>query len=258
MASIRASSAYEAATPASEMAIDPVIVGGNLEVEQVMIQKGKPVGIIQVEMEETLGHLAEWLEIPTKNIRRLNRFPYGETLQLHTKVKIPLDKISKEQFEETRFEFHKKIQEDFFSFYEIESVQLYQLQKGDNVWTLCNDIFEMPVWLLKLYNPKVDFNDLRWSQKLVIPVIKEITQNAENTVHPSPTVPLDSFEDDTVIGKSWENSYYPMLLIILIITFVILMKPHAPDLRQKFKTVFVFIRYLYDYKKTYGNRMSAR
>jgi membrane-bound lytic murein transglycosylase D len=242
MSSLRLSSAYEATTPASELAIDPDIVGGNLEVERVMIEKGKPVGIIQVEMEETLGHFAEWLEIPTRIVRRLNRFPYSKTLQLHMKVKIPLDKISKEQFEETRFEYHKKIQEDFFSFYGIESVQLYQVQKGDNVWTLCNDTFEMPVWLLKKYNPKVDFNDLRWPQKLVIPVIKEMTPNAADIVHASPTVPSESFEDHTVIDKFWANSYYPLLFIALIIAFIMHMKPHAPNFRQKFKTVFAFIR----------------
>lgn len=242
MASLHSSSAYEATTPASELEIDPDIVGGNLEIERVMIEKGKPVGIIQVEMEETLGHFAEWLEIPTRIIRRLNRFPYSKTLQLHMKVKIPLDKISKEQFEETRFEYHKKIQEDFFSFYEIESVQLYQLQKGDNVWSLCNDTFEMPVWLLKKYNPKVDFNDLRCPQKLVIPVIKEMTPNAADIVHASPTVPSESFEDDTVIEKFWSNSYYPLFFIALIIAFIIHMKPHAPNFRQKFKTVFAFIR----------------
>ncbi|MCJ7542881.1 MAG: transglycosylase SLT domain-containing protein [Desulfobacterales bacterium] len=243
MTSLRTFSAYETTTPAaSELEADPVIVAGNLEVEHVMIEKNKPVGIIQVEIEETLGHFAEWLEIPTKNIRRLNRFPYSKTLPLHMNVKIPLDKISKEQFEETRFEYHKKIQEDFFSFYEIESEQLYQLKKGDNVWTICNDIFEMPVWLLKLYNPKVDFNDLRWSQKLVIPVIKDRTQDSPDIVQPSPTVPSKSFEGYRVVGKSWVNSYYPLLFIILTITFVIHLKPHAPNLRQKFKTVFAFIR----------------
>jgi membrane-bound lytic murein transglycosylase D len=240
---LRISSAYEATTPAaSELEADPAIVAGNLEVEQVMMEKNKPVGIIRVEIEETLGHFAEWLEIPTKNIRRLNRFPYSKTLPLHMNVKIPLDKISKEQFEETRFEYHKKIQEDFFSFYEIESEQLYQLKKGDNVWTICNDIFEMPVWLLKLYNPKVDFNDLRWSQKLIIPVIKEITHDATDIVHGSPTVSSESLEDDAVIDKSWANSYYPLIFIALIIAFIIHMKPHAPNFRQQFKTVFAFIR----------------
>jgi len=248
MPTLRISSAYEATTPAaSELEANPVIVAGKLEVEHVMTEKNKPVGIIQVEIEETLGHFAEWLEIPTKNIRRLNRFPYSKTLPLHMNVKIPLDKISKEQFEETRFEYHKKIQEDFFNFYEIESEQLYQLKKGDNVWTICNDIFEMPVWLLKLYNPKVDFNDLRWSQKLVIPVIKEITPNAADVVLPSPTVPLESFEDDRVIGKLWGNLFYPVLFVALIIGFVLLMKRLAPNLQEKFKTVSSFVQCLHDF-----------
>jgi peptidoglycan lytic transglycosylase D len=251
-------SAYQTATPASEPDPDPAIIGGNLEVERVIIQQGKPVGIIQVEMEETLGHYAEWLEIPTKIIRRLNRFPYGKTLRLHMKVKIPLDKISKEEFEETRFEYHKKIQEDFFSFYDIDTVRLYQVRKGDNVWTLCNDIFEMPVWLLKKYNSNVDFNDLRWTQKLVIPVIKEKTPEAPVIAQSSPVVPSESFESHRVVEKSWANSYYPMLFIALIITFVILMKPHASNLREKFKASFGFILCWYDYKKTDGNRMSAR
>lgn len=244
MPTLRISSAYEATTPAaSELEADPAIVAGNLEVEQVMMEKNKPVGIIRVEIEETLGHFAEWLEIPTNNIRRLNRFPYSKTLPLHMNVKIPLDKISKEQFEETRFEYHKKIQEDFFNFYEIESEQLYQLKKGDNVWTICNDIFEMPVWLLKLYNPKVDFNDLRLSQNLVIPVIKERTQDSPDIVQPSPNVPSESFEGNrVVVDKFRGNSYYPLFLIVLIITFVIHLKPHTPNLRQKFKTVFAFIR----------------
>ena len=249
---LRISSAYEATTPAaSELEADPAIVAGNLEVEQVMMEKNKPVGIIRVEIEETLGHFAEWLEIPTNNIRRLNRFPYSKTLPLHMNVKIPLDKISKEQFEETRFEYHKKIQEDFFNFYEIESEQLYQLKKGDNVWTICNDIFEMPVWLLKLYNPKVDFNDLRLSQNLVIPVIKERTQDSPDIVQPSPKVPSEGFEGNrVVVDKFRDNSYYPLFLIVLIITFVIHLKPHTPNLRQKFKTVFAFI--IYDFY--YGRR----
>jgi hypothetical protein len=252
MPTLRISSAYEATTPAaSELEADPAIVAGNLEVEQVMMEKNKPVGIIRVEIEETLGHFAEWLEIPTNKIRRLNRFPYSKTLPLHMNVKIPLDKISKEQFEETRFEYHKKIQEDFFNFYEIESEQLYQLKKGDNVWTICNDIFEMPVWLLKLYNPKVDFNDLRLSQNLVIPVIKERTQDSPDIVQPSPNVPSESFEGNrVVVDKFRGNSYYPLFLIVLIITFVIHLKPHTPNLRQKFKTVFAFI--IYDFY--YGRR----
>jgi len=246
MSSLRISSAFEATTPASELEIDPDTVGGNLEVERVMMEKGKPVGIIQVEMEETLGHYAEWLEIPTRIIRRLNRFPYSKTLQLHMKVKIPLDKISKEQFEETRFEYHKKIQEDFFSFYEIESLQQYHLQKGDNVWTLCNDTFEMPIWLLKKYNPKVDFNNLKCSQKLYIPVIKALNPDSANFAHSSPAVPVDRVKKGETLRAFWAAARYLFLFLSHILVFILIMAHLLlPSLRWKTKKLFVSFRHVF-------------
>jgi membrane-bound lytic murein transglycosylase D len=246
MSSLRISSAFEATTPASELEIDPDTVGGNLEVERVMMEKGKPVGIIQVEMEETLGHYAEWLEIPTRIIRRLNRFPYSKTLQLHMKVKIPLDKISKEQFEETRFEYHKKIQEDFFSFYEIESLQQYHLQKGDNVWTLCNDTFEMPIWLLKKYNPKVDFNNLKCSQKLYIPVIKALNPDSANFAHSSPAVPVDRVKKGETLRAFWAVARYLFLFLSHILVFILIMAHLLlPSLRWKTKKLFVSFRHVF-------------
>jgi membrane-bound lytic murein transglycosylase D len=246
MTSLQTSSAYEATIPASEPAIDPAFVGGNLEVERVMTQKGKPVGIIRVEMEETLGHYAEWLEIPTKIIRRLNRFPYSKTLKLHMKVKIPLNKISKEQFEETRFEFHKKIQEDFFSFYEIEAIQVYQLKKGDNIWTLCNDTFEMPVWLFKKYNSKIDLDDLRYTQKLMIPVIKEVAADAGDRVLPSPTVATKPLKDRTATGYLWADFNQLWLFMVQIFVCILLMA-YLPELRWKTKRVFVLFKRVFEY-----------
>jgi len=214
------------------------------------------VGIIRVEIEETLGHYAEWLEIPTRNIRRLNGFPYGRPLPLHKKVKIPLDKISKDQFEEMRFEYHKKIQEDFFSFYKIEAVQTYRVNKGDNIWTLSNEAFEIPVWLIKKYNPKINFNDLRWSQNLVIPAVRKLAANEISDFNSALTVgvgtPDGSIAADAdttksgsrgiintclepftnwiasftkniaVIGGLLTALYYPWLFIVLMIAFILL------------------------------------
>jgi membrane-bound lytic murein transglycosylase D len=174
MASRNTPSVFEARISTSELSVNPVVVAGNLQVEQVMTQRGKAIGIIQVEIEETLGHYAEWLQIPTYKIRRLNGFDYGRSLQIHQEVKIPLDGVSKEQFEQARFEYHKKIQDDFFTAYKIETVHIYQVKNGDNIWTLCNEVFKMPLWLVKKYNPEVDFNDLRLSQKLVIPLAEKL------------------------------------------------------------------------------------
>lgn len=222
MASKQPTFALEARITASELSVNPVVVAGNLQVERIMKKRGKPVGIIRVEIEETLGHYAEWLEIPTRNIRKLNGFPYARPLPLHKKVKIPLDKISKDQFEEIRFEYHKKIQEDFFSFYKIETVQTYRVKKGDNIWTLCNEAFEMPVWLVKKYNPKIDFNDLRWSQNLVIPVVRKLAANEMGDVTPALAVAADTPDGSIAAGGPLTALYYPWLFIVLMIAFILL------------------------------------
>jgi membrane-bound lytic murein transglycosylase D len=168
-----AHSTFEATISASQLSINPALVAGNLEVERVINKESQRIGIIRVEIEETLGHYAEWLKIPTRQIRRLNGFRYGRVLRLHQKVKIPLDRVSKEQFEEARFEYHQEIQEDFFGTYQVETLQVYRVKNGDNIWTLCNEVFNIPLWLVKKYNPGLDFSDLRWSQRLAIPVVQK-------------------------------------------------------------------------------------
>jgi len=154
--------------------INPEAVTGNLIVEEVSHRKGKTVGIIRVGVEETLGHYADWLEIPTKDIRRLNGFPYGRGVRVNEPIKIPLQKISKDQFEEKRFEYHKEMQEDFFSAYRIEEVKTYNIKNGDNLWSLCLETFQVPFWLINKYNPRLDVNKLRPAQEIRIPVVEEI------------------------------------------------------------------------------------
>jgi membrane-bound lytic murein transglycosylase D len=165
-------SPFEGKTNASDLPVTPAVVVGNLEVEHVMTEDGRQIGVIRVELEETLGHYADWLGVPTWAIRRLNGFPHGKLLRIHQKVKIPLDKVSREQFEQARIEYHQELQEDFFSAYKIESVQIYRVKNGDSIWTLCNEVFKLPLWLVKKYNPDVDFYNLRRSQKLAIPVVE--------------------------------------------------------------------------------------
>lgn len=162
--------------PASELSINPGAVAGNLEVEERLNEGGRRIGIIRVEVEETLGHYAEWLGVQTQEIRRLNGFHYGMVLRLNQQIKIPLERVPKEQFEEARFQYHQEIQEDFLRAYQIDSVQIYEVKNGDNIWTLCNETFNLPLWLIKKYNPNVDFYDLRRTQKLAVPVVEERAQ----------------------------------------------------------------------------------
>jgi membrane-bound lytic murein transglycosylase D len=133
----------------------------------------RPTGTIQVEVEETLGHFAEWAGVRTQSIRRLNRLAFGKKLHLHQKVKIPLNKVTAQAFEENRYEFHKRLQEDFFAVYRIGELRSYRVKRGDTLWTLSLDKFDVPMWLLKSCNPKVDFAALRLRQVLRIPSIEK-------------------------------------------------------------------------------------
>ena len=153
--------------------INPEILQGNFAIERIWYDQGKPIGTIRVEVEETLGHYAEWLGITAWEIRRLNGFPYGKAILIAQQIKIPLHRVSKEEFEEQRFEFHKEMAEDFFASFRIEKVQTYTVRRGDNIWTLSKEKFEVPLWLIKKYNAHLNFSALHPSQELLIPIIEK-------------------------------------------------------------------------------------
>lgn len=156
------------------------IVTADVQFEQLSYSGDLPIGILQVEIEETLGHYAEWANVRTSKIRRLNNLPYGRVLNLHQKVKIPLNKNTSESFVENRYEFHKRLQEDFFAVYRIGDLQSYTVRRGDNYWTLSREKFDVPMWLLKHCNPETDLADLRYRQKIWIPNIEKISQDDPN------------------------------------------------------------------------------
>ena len=153
---------------------NPAIVTGDISIEKIITEGGEPVGIIRVEPEETLGHYADWLKVETRSIRSLNGFTYERKINLGQRIRIPLEKTSRESFEEKRYEYHKEIEEDFFAAYYVEKTYEYIIKRGDNLWVLCLEKFDIPFWLLKKYNPKADFTHLSAAEKLIVPVVIKI------------------------------------------------------------------------------------
>jgi hypothetical protein len=133
-----------------------------------------PIGVVRVEVEETLGHYAEWAGVRASRIRQLNGLPFGRALQLHQLIEIPLDRVAPADFEARRYEFHKRLQEDFFAAYRIGDLQQYTVQQGDNYWTLCRRKFDLPLWLLRYFNADVNLAALKINQPLTVPDVKSI------------------------------------------------------------------------------------
>ncbi len=161
----------------SEAQVNPAVVSGHLQVERVWQDKGggSLYGIIRVEVEETLGHYAEWLGIRAQELRRLNGLNFGRTLRLDQTLKIPLAQVDRAGFEERRYEFHKEQEEDFFAAFKVEGVREHRVKKGDNIWELCRLEFDLPLWLIRKYNPELDLNALSPGLSIQVPLVESLS-----------------------------------------------------------------------------------
>jgi membrane-bound lytic murein transglycosylase D len=154
--------------------INPNIVTSNLKVLKTIQKGNSTIGIIKVEAEETLGHYANWLGVPTQEIRTLNKFQYGTSISIDQKIRISMRKKTVTEFEELRYEFHKEIEEDFFESFSIQGLDTHEVKNGDNIWNLSLNELEIPFWLIKKYNPQINFNSLKLSQKIKYPIINKL------------------------------------------------------------------------------------
>jgi membrane-bound lytic murein transglycosylase D len=78
-------------------------------------------------------------------------------------------------FEQRRLAYHQALQEEFFEAYNVVDTESYTLKSGDTLWFLAERKFRVPVWLLRQYNPDIDFARLPVGIRLVIPRIESRT-----------------------------------------------------------------------------------
>ncbi len=136
--------------------------------------KNGKIGNISVDFEETLSHYADWANISVRELKRFNKLGRRSGLKINQNLHIPLYKISPDDFEARRQEYHKAIQEDFFNNFRVEKVVIRKLKRGETLWEICNDIYVIPMWLLSNYNQDKDLNTLAEGAPIVIPVITAI------------------------------------------------------------------------------------
>jgi membrane-bound lytic murein transglycosylase D len=126
---------------------------------------------IHVEADETLGHYATWLEIPTQRLRELNGLRYNQDIHIGQRIRLSYERVSAEEFQRRRYEYQRSLEEDFFSSYAVDSLQTHKVGRGQNIWQICNDIYQIPIWLVAKYNPDRDLAKLNPGDTLSIPVV---------------------------------------------------------------------------------------
>ncbi|HET7809441.1 MAG TPA: LysM peptidoglycan-binding domain-containing protein [Steroidobacteraceae bacterium] len=129
-------------------------------------------GSIRVEATETLGHYADWLQIPTQRLRNLNKLKARQPVQLGQKLSLDYSKVSREAFEQVRRDYHVKLQGEFFVQHRIAGTEVYIVRRGDSLWTMTQRFSNLPIWLLRQYNPDTDLADLRPGTQVVMPKVE--------------------------------------------------------------------------------------
>ncbi len=154
---------------------------------------------IEVQAVETLGHYAEWLEVRTASLRSLNRMRYGQPVVVGRRLRLKFERINAETFEQRRLAYHRALQEAFFARFQISDTREHIVQRGESVWILSQRRYDVPLWLLRQYNPDLDLSALRPGTPLIVPLLES---RDEPVPEPdSKPVPQSVQLDEQVLGN---------------------------------------------------------
>lgn len=165
--------------PAIDLNLPAASSSASTSAEIELVKNSNPsVGYLRVEPEETLGHYADWLKISTQKIRDWNDLSYGNSIRLGQKIKLVFKNVTPQEFDTARLEYHRAIEEDFFDNYQVLGTTTHKISRGENIWYLCNYLYNLPFWLIKSYNSDIDFSRLKPGDLILIPDVVEIQSNS--------------------------------------------------------------------------------
>ncbi len=141
-----------------------------------------PVGrTVVVLSDETIGHFADWLNLPVRRLRSLNGLRPHEDIHVGQRILVNFSKVTVEEFRRRRIEYHQGIREDFFQRFRVDSVRTHQIAPGENVYSLCREVYDVPYWLVVDYNFGKDLQKVRPGDIVRFPVVSASTGRSEKT-----------------------------------------------------------------------------
>jgi membrane-bound lytic murein transglycosylase D len=132
---------------------------------------------IVVATAETLGHYADWLRVSAVKLRQLNKLGHGKPVIVGRKVHLDFHRVTHEEFEQKRREYHQTLQASYFASHRIVGTEVYIARRGDSMWTITQRFAELPVWLIQQYNPDLDLSELRPGTQIVMPRVEPVVAN---------------------------------------------------------------------------------
>jgi membrane-bound lytic murein transglycosylase D len=129
---------------------------------------------VVVATAETLGHYADWLRVSAEHLRQINKLGYGKPVIVGRKVHLDFHRVTHEEFEEKRREYHQELQASYFASNRIVGTEVYIARRGDSMWTITQRFAQLPVWLIQQYNPDLDLADLHPGTQIVMPRVEPV------------------------------------------------------------------------------------
>ena len=128
---------------------------------------------VEVQASETLGHFADWLDIRAWDVRRLNNMAFRDPVIVGKRLTLDFSRVNIAEFELKRREFHSILQQEFFSNYRIQGVEQYEIKRNDNIGAIARNRYSTPIWLVRQYNPDLDFNRIQIGQQIAFPLVEQ-------------------------------------------------------------------------------------
>jgi membrane-bound lytic murein transglycosylase D len=130
-------------------------------------------GFVIVQAAETLGQLARWAGTSPARLISLNHLKPTDALTLGRRLKVELVGVDPAGFETRRIGYHRGIEAAYFEKHRISRTERHRLQAGETLWILTRR-GQIPVWLLRQYNPDVDFGTARVGTEVILPVVEAV------------------------------------------------------------------------------------
>jgi len=132
---------------------------------------------ILVQDMETLGHYADWLEIRTQRLRDINDMAFEQAVVVGKRIRLDFSNVDPALFEARRIAYQAERQESFFLAYQIAGIVEHVVSTGDSIWLLALRQYDVPVWLLRQYNPDIDFDRLQPGAVVRFPRLTSISSD---------------------------------------------------------------------------------
>jgi membrane-bound lytic murein transglycosylase D len=70
------------------------------------------------------------------------------------------------------------LQESFFKRYRIAGTSTHVVRQGESLWILARRKYEIPIWLLRQYNPDVNFDAVDIGLNVTVPQVEPLDEES--------------------------------------------------------------------------------